>query len=237
MNMRYFVIASGIAAVVSVSGAAADGPTVDGPFLGMGGQVVEVGLSFDEAAVRAALPDGLKPAEGFTGGIDIYHLDHGWGIAPYSAGYLWIDLADHPSPDGSPSRYMVQGFYSEKFRAIPSLHQDVIVDGSGTLTDAGGMLNGSAGPAGKELLRLSVKVDPSKCTPSVEGMGDYIWKSGNGFTVMHIPTVADVCEATATSVEVLASDGPLAALKPTAILWAVEGHNGAAVFAPPVPLP
>lgn len=84
-------------------------------------------------------------------------------------------------------------------------------------------------------MKLSVKVDPAKCFTAVEGMGDYIWKAGTGFTVMHIPTVVDGCEAQPLSVEVLAKEGPLAALKPTAMLWAVEG-TGAAVFSPPVPL-
>lgn len=234
MDTKQSIFAASII-TLAACGAAAAADAPNGPFLAMGGQVVEVGLSFDEAAVRAALPEGLEPAEGFTGGIDIYHLDHGWGIAPYSAGYLWIDLADHPSPDGTPGRFMVQGFYSEKFRAIASLHQEVIVDGSGTLTDADGTISGSAGPNGAEVLKLSVKVDPTKCFTAAEGMGDYIWKDGAGFTVMHIPTVVDGCEALPISVEILASDGPLAALKPTAMLWAVEG-TGAAVFAPPVPV-
>lgn len=234
MGIRHTMVAMGVLALASTGGAAAsDAP--NGPFLAVGGLVVEVGLSFDEAAVRAALPEGLKPAEGFTGGIDIYSADHGWGIAPYSAGYLWIDLADHPSPDGTAGRYMVMGFYSEKFRAIAALHQDVIVDGSGTLTETDGTIVGSAGPDGAEVFRLSVKVDQTKCFTAVEGMGDYIWKAAAGFTVMHIPTVFDGCEAQPLSVEVLAKDGPLAGLKPTAMLWAVEG-GGAVAFSPPVPL-
>ena len=234
MDIKYRIFAAEIL-VLAAAGTASAADAPNGPFLAMGGQLVEVGLSFDEAAVRAALPEGLTPAEGFTGGVDIYHLDHGWGIAPYSAGYLWIDLADHPSPDGSPGRYMVQGFYSSKFRAIASLHQEVIVDGSGTLTETDGTIVGSAGPDGAEVLKLSVKVDPTKCFTAVEGMGDYIWKAATGFTVMHIPTVVDGCEAQPLSVEVLANDGPLAALKPTAMLWAVEGSGGA-VFSPPEPI-
>lgn len=235
MDFGKRVIWTGAMLLAACGDAMAGGPTVDGPFLIAGGDGLEVGMSFDETTVRATLPEGLEPAEGFTGGIDIYTAPIGWGIGPYTAGYLWLDLAI-ASPDGTAARYMVHGYYGHGFLDLASLRQPVAEVGSGILEEAGDTMTATAGPNGAGALKAVLTTDPAKCATNVVGMGDYVWNSASGFTVMHIPTfAATACEATVVSAEVL-DPAAFAGLKPTAILWGATWHNGAAAFAPAEPL-
>src|SRR5947209_467211 len=53
---------------------------------------VGISVVWDEAAIRKALPPGIEPAKGMTGGIAIYSVQRGNAIAPYSAAYLYVDI-------------------------------------------------------------------------------------------------------------------------------------------------
>lgn len=209
---------------------AEDAKPLQYPLIGGGGNVLEIGIAFDEAAVRAALPNGLEPAEGFTGGVDIYNIKYGWGVGAYTAGYVWLDLGGPPGAGGAPARYMVRGFYSNLF--YPEF--DVIVLGASTLTEANGEFSGTAGPSGAVILSAIAKGNSSKCTPGAAGMDDYIWgKETGSLLVTHIPAVGDVCEATPVKVEIATDKDPaLAGLTPKKLLWAVSITNGGAAAFP-----
>ncbi len=204
-------------------------PTQPYPYLGGGGHVIEVGIAFDEAAVRALLPEGLEPAEGFTGGVDIYTNAYGWGVGAFSAGYVWLDLAGDPGPAGAPKRYMVRGYYSTLFYPF-----DVLKLGASTLEEKNGEFIGMAGPEGTTVLSVTLKGDSTKCTPGVAGMDDYIWGHEAGaYLVTHIPAIGDVCEATPVNVEIATDkDAALAGLTPKALLWAVSIMSGGAAAFP-----
>ena len=204
-------------------------PLVQFPYLVGGGHVIEIGIAFDEAAVRAALPKGLEPADGFTGGVDIYNVGYGWGVGAFTAGYVWLDLAGSPGPGGAPARYMVRGYYSHQFYPF-----DVIVPGVSTLEEANGDFIGTAGPEGTVVLSATLKGDSSKCTPGAAGMDDYIWGHESGsFMVTHIPAIGDVCEATPVKVEIATEKDPaLAGLTPKELLWAVSIMSGGAAAFP-----
>lgn len=202
------------------------------PYLIGGGQLIEVGIAFDEAAVRAALPKGLEPAEGFTGGVDIYTVGYGWGTGPYTAGYVWLDLAGPPGPTGAPARYMVRGYYSVRF--YPSEEFDVIVPGSSSLKETDGEFVATAGPEGQVVLSATLKGDSSKCISGASGMDEYVWGEESGsLLVTYIPAVGDVCEATPLAVEIATDkDSALAGLTPKELLWAVSITSGAAAAFP-----
>lgn len=212
---------------------AEDAKPLQYPLIGAVGNALEIGIAFDEAAVRAALPKGLEPAEGFTGGVDVYNVGYGWGVGAYSAGYLWLDLAGPPGPGGAPARYLVRGFYSNLFYPFPEF--DVIVPGASTLTETNGEFRGTAGPDGAVILSAVAKGDSSKCTVGAAGMDDYIWgKETGSLLVTHIPSIGDVCEATPVKVEIATDKDPaLAGLAPKELLWAVSVTNGAGAFPAP----
>jgi hypothetical protein len=66
----------------------------------------------DESAITSILPPGLKPAEGNIVGLNMYHAQHAVGLVPYTASYLWVNLAGFDSSDGTKGRWMVEGWYA-----------------------------------------------------------------------------------------------------------------------------
>src|SRR5215213_4440669 len=73
---------AGIALVfVSVQAKAAD-QIQPPPYQIAGGNGVSVAVVWDEAAIRKALPPGVEPVKGMTGGINIYSVERGYVIGP-----------------------------------------------------------------------------------------------------------------------------------------------------------
>jgi hypothetical protein len=81
------------------------------PYEIAGGNFVILGVVWDEAAIRKALAPGIQPVSGMTGGINIYSVERGYVIGPYSAAYLWVDIEGFDSPEGIKGRWMLAGAY------------------------------------------------------------------------------------------------------------------------------
>jgi hypothetical protein len=74
-RFRIFAV-SLIVLILSAASAQAGG----GPYVVHGNQHIIVGITLDEAAVRAALPEGFEPTKGITGGINLYNSKGGAGV-------------------------------------------------------------------------------------------------------------------------------------------------------------
>jgi acetoacetate decarboxylase len=72
----------------------------------------------EEIALKALLPEGIKPAAGNVVGLNMYQTQQVVGLAPYTASYLWIDIDGFDSPDGTKGRWMAQGWYGPE--PVPS---------------------------------------------------------------------------------------------------------------------
>src|SRR5690242_18174068 len=68
---------------------------------------VSIGVVWDEGAIRKALPPGVEPVKGMTGGINIYSAERGYVIGPYSAAYFYVDVEGFDSPEGIRGRWML----------------------------------------------------------------------------------------------------------------------------------
>ncbi|MCB9994735.1 MAG: hypothetical protein H6873_13915 [Hyphomicrobiaceae bacterium] len=68
---------------------------------------------FKPEAVARIFPPGLKPNKSCWGPISVYQVNSGWGIAPYSAFFMALEVEGYDSPDGSPAMYMHSGLYSD----------------------------------------------------------------------------------------------------------------------------
>ncbi len=79
------------------------------PYLVGGNQHIIVGITLDETAVRAALPEGLEPVADLTGGLNVYTSQGGDGVAPYTRSYVWVDLEGYDSISGSRGRFILWG--------------------------------------------------------------------------------------------------------------------------------
>src|SRR5215475_9264256 len=64
-------------------------------------QGIGVGVVFDAAVVRSLLPPEIEPVDEMTGGINLYTAEEGYGLAPYSAFYFYIDIKGFDSADGT----------------------------------------------------------------------------------------------------------------------------------------
>ncbi len=81
------------------------------PYQMTGGNHVFVGVVWDESAIRGALPSGVMPVPGMTGGINIYQVAQGHVIGPYQSAYLWVDVEGYDAAPGMPARWMLAGIY------------------------------------------------------------------------------------------------------------------------------
>lgn len=201
-------------------------------------RLIEIGLALDAAAVRAALPQGLEPADGFTGGVAVYFVADGPTIVPQSSGYVWVDVKY-----GHSARYILRSFHSEVTAEAAGERSDALVaslaTGPAALVASGGSGNearngirdeaaGStryvvavtSGPA-----RLDVVVDPvpGACSTEIVALTHYLFASGadGGLEVLGDPFAADWCEAHVASVGVTAPVRDVLGLfAPEQVLWA-----------------
>ena len=73
----------------------------DSAYVVRGNTHIIIGVSLDEAAVRAALPAGMEPTEGITGGYNIYRSDGGYNTPAYTRAYVWADVEGYDSASGT----------------------------------------------------------------------------------------------------------------------------------------
>src|SRR5690242_1275107 len=80
------VLTSAISAVSTT----ADDQLTPPPYVITGLETITTGVTWDEAAIRSALPPGVVPTREMTGGINIYKAARGNGFGAYTAAYLWV---------------------------------------------------------------------------------------------------------------------------------------------------
>ena len=203
------------------------------PELHLDPYLVEVGVAFSEAAVRAALPQGVEPAPGFTGGIAVYGGQEGPAGPPHSASYVWLDV----EASEGPARYRLKGFTSEVYEDISTaaLHAAV----SGVAYELGGndVLHVLTWPDPVSGLELVIRPSPEACSPVLEAQKLLVndpASEGLGMIVMPIPAGWCATEAEVAVVRVTAPPGhPLRPFVPQEVLWAeIAGPVG--LEAPPM---
>ncbi len=189
-------------------------------------RLIEIGLAFDGDAVRAALPQGLEPAEGLTGGVAVYFVTDGQTVAPQSSGYVWIDVKHGPR-----ARYMLRSFLSEVTIAgsderSERLRASLVADrlGSGAVDGVAEAtryaLAVTSGPA-----RLDLVVDPAPgaCSVGTTPLTEYLFASGadGGLELLRNPFTTGWCEAHVTAAGATAPIGDvLEPFAPERVLWA-----------------
>lgn len=197
-------------------------PVAADPF--RSGYVVEVGVAFPEEAVRAALPAGLEPAPGFTGGIAVYGGDEGWALSPLATGYVWVDVA--AVEDGAPSRFLIQGFVTGDRGGASPIPADIATLGETHELRPNGVFHATAWPDRGSLLDLEVRVDAAACSDGLSPAGGHviIQRPGESLGVVHMPVILDLCEAEALSARIEAPSGhALSPFEPQRVIWAGVG--------------
>ena len=203
-----------------------------GPYQLRDATFIVVGATFDAEAVRIALPKNLEPTDNVTGGINLYIAPEGWGLAPFSAGYIWVDVKGHDTASG-PARYQVAAFYSDK--AFELLKDLGTVEGTTSEEETEGVVTATGSIGGEPAITLSLRPSSSQCAPEA-GVHNYVAPPGadGAATFMFVvPYAYQRCTAEVVAVELSPA---LMAFRPTSTPWAEYDTDGAIVLGPTAPL-
>jgi hypothetical protein len=200
---------------------------------------IVVGVVFDAAMVKSVLPPGIEPVEEMTGGILLYTAEEGYGLAPYSAFYLYVDIKGFDSADGTKGRWMLQGAYGPEKKVSAALHKYYgypARTGASRQVTKDSSTVGIGTLAGQEVVQIVVTPKPDPCK-SAAGTLNYPGQleTSRDIVVAQIPYVGEFCAADPVSVDITAPAGdPLHQLKPVKILGASAFKNFAFAFPRPV---
>lgn len=177
-----------------------------------------VQLVYDEAVVRRMLPPGIEPADGMTGGLNLYTADLGYGLTPYTAVYFYLHVKGLDSADGAHARWMLQGVYGPDPRVPAALHRHYgmpVRVGESRLDARADCTVGTGTLAGRDMVRIEVRTRPATFAPTagIVHFGGRLERTGE-IVVMQMPFLGEVCELEPVSFEVLAPPGdPMNLLK------------------------
>jgi hypothetical protein len=196
--------------------AGADGDLPDPPYQIHTEEYMAVRVIWNES-IRKLLPEGIKPVAGLNGGISIYKSDHGYGLSPYDATYMYIEIEGYDSPTGTKGRWMLQGGYgpeeklSAKLRAVYGLP---VRPATILMThDANGMY-GRAKVAGQDAIEIKFVAGKKECK-RIAGITNFVGSVAGKFLVNEVIFGGEWCPQDGGSVKVLATgDDPIAALVP-----------------------
>ncbi len=191
---------------------------------------VTLNVIWDEAAIRKALPPGIKPVKDMTGGINIYSAGQGYAIGPYSAAYFYVDIEGFDSAEGIKGRWMLAGAYGpqektsealKQYEGLPvrpgSSRQEPAADGKYAI----GTVNG------QDFVNAEIKPVSGSCETSAVLL-NYVSISPETrqVAVIKIPVVADGCKAELISAKVTAPPGdPFSAFPVAKFVGASEFRN------------
>jgi hypothetical protein len=199
---------------------------------------IGVAVVFDAAAVRSVLPPEIEPVDEMTGGINLYTAEEGYGLAPYSAFYLYVNIKGFDSANGTKGRWMLQGVYGPDTKVSAALHKYYglpVRAGESQRVTKDASTVGIGTLAGQEMVRLVVTPKPTTCK-SVAGILHYPGQlaTTREIVVGQFPLVGELCEADPVSVDITAPAGdPLHTLKPVKTLGAFAFKNFAFAFPSP----
>lgn len=227
-------------AAVGLGAALVAAPVLAGdtsPYVVSGNEHILIGITLDEAAVRKALPPGLEPAEGVTGGINVYRSDGGAGVQAYQRSYVWVDLAGFDSITGNKGRYILWLSDSAHAAKMARLGYETTT-GETSLAEDGKTVTGRTVLDGTQVMQVSIELADAACGPAVGTMNYPSLPDGTGAMVATQYTFkGDICGATPGSVDISAPEGhPLDIFKPTSVVWAAMARDLSFSASPPLPL-
>jgi hypothetical protein len=232
---------AGTALAVASAPAKAEEKIQPPPYQMAGSNHVIVGVVWEEAAIRKALPPGIEPVKGMTGGINIYSVERGYVIGPYSAAYFWVDIEGFDSPEGIKGRWMLVGAYGPQPKtsaALRTYYGLPLRPGSARLEPTADGKRAIGTVNGQDLVTTEIKSVPGSCEAAAILL-NYVSLSPETEQVIvnKIPVVGDSCKAEPVSAKVTAPSGdPFSAYPISKVIGAAEFRNGSLSFSVPQPV-
>ena len=196
------------------------------PYIVRGNTHILIGVTLDEAAVRAVLPAGMEPTEGITGGFNVYRSGGGYNKPAYTRAYVWADVEGYDSASGAKGRWVIWGVTGPGADLSQAEGYD-FHDGSAALVEHGMTIIGTAEQSGSKILRVEIALTDGTCGPTTGTLNYPVRLPATGKLAMHqYPLAGDICGASPVSVELMVGDDhPLNKFKPTSLLWAAQARN------------
>ena len=207
------------------------------PYQIAGANLVLLGVMWDEAAIRKALPAGITPVKEMTGGINVYQTGGSYAFGPYQAAYFWVDIEGFDTPDGTKGRWMLAGVYgpNDKMPVALKEHYGLPVRLGGSRVEATAQGKREIGTVnGQDFITVEIK--SSEECQAVAGTLNYpgVQPNTKHLVVNEIPYVGEICKAEPVSVTVNASAGdPFSAFPIAKVVWAADFRNASFSFSPP----
>lgn len=186
---------------------------------GQDAYMVAAGLVFGEAAVREALPEGLEPAAGFTGGVVLQGGDAGWPLSPLTTGFVWIDVAAPGHIPGQLDRYLLSGFYGDEVEK-PLVH-DASLQALSDPVQPGDKVQVSLRLPSDVRIDLDVQRGATDCQSQLSVAGPFLTTGPDGrLGVIHMPQTPPLCVGRVQAARIEAPEGHLLeGFAPTRALW------------------
>jgi len=196
------------------------------PYVVGGNQHIIIGITLDEAAVRAALPEGLEPVADLTGGLNVYTSQGGHVAEPYTRSYVWADVEGYDSVSGSKGRWILWAATNPGADKLRHIGYDT-VPGDTKLDRTEKTVSGSTTVDGAEVMNVQIELTGEACSPAV-GTLNYPSKLDltGALVVTQFAWSGSMCGASPISANIsVADDHPLSKYKPTALTWAVLAED------------
>jgi hypothetical protein len=226
-NFRSFVAATAfVAGVFGFAAGAIGDASFSKPYVVRGNTHMIVGVTLDEAAVRAALPAGLEPAEGITGGLNIYRSGGGYDHPAYTRAYVWVDLAGFDSASGAKGRYVLWGVTGPGAKGAQAEGLN-LVDGSSVIDESGNTVVGTAMHKGAEIMRIELTLSEEPCGEASGTLNYPVVLPASGEKAMHqYPFATNFCGATPANVNIsVGASHPLDKFRPASVNWAALARD------------
>ncbi len=212
-TLAVFALAAALPGAASAQG----NPPPPPPYLMKNMDAVFVPVTWDPATIDAVLPDGLTPLEGYTGGINIYSVPKGYGLPPFTAAFLYVDVDNYISSSGIPGRYILGGVFgpAAAAEAVERYYGWPMRDGLAVLLQDGKVLTAMAQRDGEPLFTAKVTEVALDCA-DFGGSIKYVTPVEEAkFSVLEVPFSAQLCPGKLIDgVEISApQDDPLSQLK------------------------
>lgn len=184
----------------------------------------------DPEACARLLPRALRPAASRAVYMNQYVVDRAeqtTGFGAYSLTYLGLDLADLFAPDGvTPARFFTHYFNSSEVMREYAAERGVPAGpGSTTLEAEGGVVTATTSVDGTPVIRTRARVGDA-ADLVLGGHLRYVTRVGNRLVAGNYPYVGELVSTfEVQSIEFLAPDHPVYALRPAAPLQVVAGSS------------
>ncbi|MEQ8654007.1 MAG: hypothetical protein RIC87_16200 [Kiloniellales bacterium] len=226
-----------ITALAAGSSVAESKPKPPPPYIMKGMDATYVNVTWDSEMIDALLPEGLTPLEGYTGGINLYSVPKGYGLAPYSAAYFYVNVDFFVSSSGIPGRYILGGVFGPA-AAAEAMNEHYgwrMREGLAVQLVKDGVVTSIAQREAEPLFTIKMTNVTLDC-PDFNGVVHYVSPATDeAFTVLEVPFSAQICEADiAGGVDISApEDDPLSRFKIDEVINGVQLRDASFAYTKP----